>query len=124
MVTRPNDERRNRSLHGLSRTLVANLVTKAGADLVKLLDTSSGRVWSAVDGSGGMLELTPGEEIISYLSFGKVDTDTVTVMVPMAGFTTVSVLNSDDAKKAGINLATAKKELAVSRDRATALQLG
>jgi large subunit ribosomal protein L6 len=27
VVTRPNDERRNRSLHGLSRTLVSNLVT-------------------------------------------------------------------------------------------------
>jgi large subunit ribosomal protein L6 len=26
-VTRPNDERRNRSLHGLTRTLVANMVT-------------------------------------------------------------------------------------------------
>src|SRR6202022_4849680 len=27
VVTRPDDERHNRSLHGLSRTLVANLVT-------------------------------------------------------------------------------------------------
>lgn len=27
VVARPNDERRNRSLHGLSRTLIANLVT-------------------------------------------------------------------------------------------------
>ena len=27
VVSRPNDERRNRSLHGLSRTLIANLVT-------------------------------------------------------------------------------------------------
>lgn len=27
VVTRPDDERRNRSLHGLSRTLIANLVT-------------------------------------------------------------------------------------------------
>ncbi len=27
VVTRPDDERQNRSLHGLSRTLVANLVT-------------------------------------------------------------------------------------------------
>jgi large subunit ribosomal protein L6 len=27
LVNRPNDERRNRSLHGLSRTLVSNLVT-------------------------------------------------------------------------------------------------
>ena len=83
----------------------------AGADLVKLLDTGSGRVWSAVDGSGGMLELTPGEEIISYLSFGKVDTDSVTVMVPMAGFTTVSVLDADKAKKAKIDLSTAQTDI-------------
>ena len=83
----------------------------AGADLVKLLDTGSGRVWSAVDGSGGMLELTPGKEIISYLSFGKVDTDTVTVMVPMAGFTTVSVLDANDAKKAKIDLSIAQAAL-------------
>src|SRR5574337_1591811 len=27
VMTRPDDERRNRSLHGLSRTLVANLIT-------------------------------------------------------------------------------------------------
>ena len=27
VVTRPNDERRNRSMHGLSRNLIANLVT-------------------------------------------------------------------------------------------------
>ena len=90
-----------------------------GASWTKLLDLDSGRVWSVVDGSGTFLYLTPGEEITSYLSFGKVDTDTVTVMVPMAGFTTVSVLNSDDAKKAGINLATAKKELAKWPDAIT-----
>jgi len=80
----------------------------AGASLVKLLDLDSGRVWSATDGSGGMLGLTPGENITSYLSFGKVDTDTVTVMVPMAGFTTVSVLEADTAKKAKVNLSTAQ----------------
>ena len=85
-----------------------------GASWTKLLDLGSGRVWSAVDGSGVSLYLSPGEELISYLSFGKVDTDTVTVMVPMAGFTTVSVLDANDAKTAGINLATAKKELAKS----------
>ena len=60
-----------------------------GVSLVKLLDTASGRVWSAIDGSGLFLELAPGEDMTSYLSFGKVDTDTVTVMVPMAGFTNV-----------------------------------
>ena len=80
----------------------------AGASLVKLLDLDSGRVWSAINGSGGLLDLTPGENITSYLSFGKVDTDTVTVMVPMAGFTTVSVLEADTAKKAKVNLSTAQ----------------
>ena len=82
-----------------------------GASLVKLLDTSSGRVWSAVNGSGLLLELAPGEDMTSYLSFGKVDTDTVTVMVPMAGFTTVSVLDADDAKKAKIDLSIAQAAL-------------
>ena len=79
-----------------------------GASLVKLLDTASGRVWSAIDGSGLFLELAPGEDMTSYLSFGKVDTDTVTVMVPMAGFTTVSVLDANDAKKAKIDLSIAQ----------------
>ena len=83
----------------------------SGASLVKLLDTASGRVWSAVDGSGLFLELAPGEDMTSYLSFGKVDTDTVTVMVPMAGFTTVSVLDADDAKKAKIDLSIAQAAL-------------
>ena len=82
-----------------------------GASLVKLLDTGSGRVWSAINGSGLLLELAPGEDMTSYLSFGKVDTDTVTVMVPMAGFTTVSVLDADDAKKAKIDLSIAQAAL-------------
>ena len=82
-----------------------------GTSLVKLLDTSSGRVWSAVNGSGLFLELAPGEDMTSYLSFGKVDTDTVTVMVPMAGFTTVSVLDANDAKKAKIDLSIAQAAL-------------
>ena len=90
-----------------------------GASWTKLLDLGSGRVWSAINGSGGFLYLSPGEETTSYLSFGKVDTDTVTVMVPMAGFTTVSVLDANDAKKAGINLAAAKKELAKSPNAIT-----
>ena len=82
-----------------------------GTSLVKLLDTTSGRVWSATDGSGLFLELAPGEDMTSYLSFGKVDTDTVTVMVPMAGFTTVSVLDADKAKKAKMDLSTAQTDI-------------
>ena len=86
-----------------------------GVSLVKLLNLGSGRVWSTTDGSGanddGFLEVTPGEQTTSYLSFGKIDTDTVTVTVPMAGFTTVSVLEADAAKKAGVDLNAASSEL-------------
>ena len=96
-----------------------------GASLVKLLDLGSGRVWSATDGSGtdnnGYLEITPGEKATSYLSFGKVDTDTVTVMVPMAGFTTVAVLEADAAKKASIDLDAASSNLDQFPDAATEL---
>ena len=96
-----------------------------GASLVKLLDLGSGRVWSATDGSGtdnnGYLEITPGEKATSHLSFGKVDTDTVTVMVPMAGFTTVAVLEADAAKKASIDLDAASSNLDQFPDAATEL---
>ena len=95
-----------------------------GASLVKLLDLGSGRVWSATDGSGaddGFLEITPGEKTTSYLSFGKVDTDTATVLVPMAGFTTVSVLEADAAKKAKVNLSTAQTAIDQSSHAATEL---
>ena len=96
-----------------------------GASLVKLLDLGSGRVWSATDGSGTdnnvFLEITPGEKATSYLSFGKVDTDTVTVMVPMAGFTTVAVLEADAAKKASIDLDAASSNLDQFPDAATEL---
>nr|WP_315560442.1 OmpA family protein [Actinomyces gerencseriae] len=98
---------------GISHYLGAPSIFRpgAGADLVKLLDLEGGRVWSATDGGGGFLDTTPGEKATSYLSFGKVDTDQVTVLVPMAGFTTVSVLEADAAKKAGIDLSTASSEV-------------
>ena len=92
-----------------------------GASLVKLLDTASGRVWSAINGSGLFLELAPGEDMTSYLSFGKVDTDTVTVMVPMAGFTTVSVLDAGSAKKAKIDPSIAQAALKQSSNDAPEL---
>ena len=37
-VTRPDDERRNRSLHGLSRTLVANLITGVSEGYVRKME--------------------------------------------------------------------------------------
>ncbi len=38
LVARPDDERRNRSLHGLTRTLVANMVTGVTAGYEKTLE--------------------------------------------------------------------------------------
>ena len=83
----------------------------AGAAGVRLLDLDQGRVWNATDGSGSFLKVAPGEKATSYLSFGKVDADTVTVLVPQTGFTTVSVLDKDSAQKADIDLASAQTEL-------------
>ena len=83
----------------------------AGAAGVRLLDLDQGRVWNATDGSGSSLKVAPGEKATSYLSFGKVDADTVTVLVPQTGFTTVSVLDKDSAQKADIDLASAQTEL-------------
>ena len=37
-VTRPNDERTSRALHGLSRTLVANMVTGVTEGYTKVLE--------------------------------------------------------------------------------------
>lgn len=39
-VTRPNDEKENRSLHGLSRTLIANMVTGVTDGFKKELDVN------------------------------------------------------------------------------------
>ncbi|MEB3050554.1 50S ribosomal protein L6 [Mycolicibacter sp. MYC123] len=38
VVTRPDDDRRNRSLHGLSRTLLANLVTGVSEGYVRKME--------------------------------------------------------------------------------------
>jgi large subunit ribosomal protein L6 len=38
LVTRPDDERENRSLHGLTRTLVANMVTGVSAGFTRELE--------------------------------------------------------------------------------------
>ena len=107
--TKANSYSDNGNKLGISHYLGAPSIFRpgAGADLVKLLDLEGGRVWSATDGGGGFLDTTPGEKVTSYLSFGKVDTDQVTVLVPMAGFTTVSVLEADAAKKADIDLSAA-----------------
>ncbi|WP_030903842.1 50S ribosomal protein L6 [Streptomyces sp. NRRL F-5126] len=57
-VTRPNDERQNRSLHGLSRTLVANMITGVTQGYSKALEISG--VGYRVQAKGSNLEFALG----------------------------------------------------------------
>ena len=58
VVTRPDDDRRSRSLHGLSRTLVANLVTGVTEGYVKKLEIVG--VGYRVTAKGSSLEFALG----------------------------------------------------------------
>src|SRR6478735_811173 len=57
-VSRPNDERMNKALHGLSRTLVANMITGVTAGYVKKLEISG--VGYRVLAKGSNLEFSLG----------------------------------------------------------------
>ncbi|KRV46798.1 50S ribosomal protein L6 [Wenjunlia vitaminophila] len=58
VVTRPNDERQSRALHGLSRTLVANMITGVTAGYRKSLEISG--VGYRVQAKGSDLEFSLG----------------------------------------------------------------
>ncbi|MFF2254436.1 50S ribosomal protein L6 [Streptomyces sp. NPDC058142] len=57
-VARPNDERQNKALHGLSRTLVANMITGVTEGYVKKLEISG--VGYRVLAKGSNLEFSLG----------------------------------------------------------------
>ncbi|MEV4438417.1 50S ribosomal protein L6 [Streptomyces sp. NPDC049577] len=57
-VTRPNDERQNKALHGLSRTLVANMITGVTQGYAKKLEISG--VGYRVVAKGSNLEFSLG----------------------------------------------------------------
>jgi large subunit ribosomal protein L6 len=57
-VTRPDDERRNRQLHGLTRTLVANMVTGVTDGYQKVLEIQG--VGYRVQARGSALEFSLG----------------------------------------------------------------
>ncbi|MDT0322489.1 MULTISPECIES: 50S ribosomal protein L6 [unclassified Streptomyces] len=58
VVTRPNDENRNRALHGLSRTLIDNLIVGVTQGYVKKLEISG--VGYRVQAKGSNLEFSLG----------------------------------------------------------------
>ncbi|NLU66931.1 50S ribosomal protein L6 [Streptomyces sp. HNM0574] len=58
VVTRPNDETRNKALHGLSRTLVANMITGVTTGFTKDLEING--VGYRVQAKGSNLEFSLG----------------------------------------------------------------
>lgn len=58
VVSRPNDERQNKALHGLSRTLVANMITGVTQGYSKALEISG--VGYRVQAKGSNLEFSLG----------------------------------------------------------------
>ena len=89
----------------------ANLQPGNGVSAVRIMDLQTGRVWNSINGSKADSGIAPGEKITYYVAFGKIDSEQVTVFVPMAGFVTVSVLEAGSAQQAKIDLSAAQTEL-------------
>jgi len=89
----------------------ANLQPGNGASAVRIMDLQAGRVWNSIDGSNADPGIAPGEKITYYVTFGKIDSEQVTVFVPMAGFVTVSVLEAESAQQANIDLSATQTQL-------------
>ena len=89
----------------------ANLQPGNGVSAVRIMDLQTGRVWNSINGSKADPGIAPGEKITYYVAFGKIDSEQVTVFVPMAGFVTVSVLEAGSAQQAKFDLSAAQTEL-------------
>jgi large subunit ribosomal protein L6 len=59
-VKRPNDERQNRALHGMTRALVNNMVTGVSAGFEKVLE---------INGVGYRAELDPKKNLVLYMGY-------------------------------------------------------
>ena len=60
LVKRPNDERTNRALHGMTRALVNNMVTGVSDGFVKVLE---------INGVGYRAELDPKKNLILHMGY-------------------------------------------------------
>jgi large subunit ribosomal protein L6 len=60
LVKRPNDDRTNRSLHGMTRALVNNMVTGVSTGFIKILE---------VNGVGYRAELDPKKNLVLYMGY-------------------------------------------------------
>lgn len=92
VVTRPNDEKSNRALHGLTRTLIANMVTGVTEEFQKTLE---------VNGVGYRVQ-KQGKDLVMNLGFSHnvvvSETDDIKIEVPAAN---KIVIHGPDKQKVG-----------------------
>jgi large subunit ribosomal protein L6 len=60
LVKRPNDERMNRALHGMTRALVNNMVTGVSAGFTKILE---------INGVGYRAEIDANKNLVMYMGY-------------------------------------------------------
>ncbi len=86
-VTRPSDEQKHRSLHGLSRTLVANMITGVTEGFTKELDVNGVGYRAAKDGSKLVMNLGYSHQVIVE------ETSDVQIAVPAPNKIIISGIN-------------------------------
>ena len=91
-VTRPNDEKQNRSLHGLTRTLVANMVEGVSNGYSKTLEVNGVGYRAAKEGKNLVLNIGYSHQVIIP------EIDGITVDVPNPN---TVVINGIDKQKVG-----------------------
>ena len=92
IVTRPNDAKENRSLHGLTRTLIANMVTGVTEEFKKELE---------VNGVGYRVQ-KQGKDLVMNLGFSRnvvmSETEDIKIDVPAAN---KIIIHGPDKQKVG-----------------------
>lgn len=75
------------------------LLDNRAAAGTRLIDTAGRRVWNCIDGTipTEARSLEKGQSGMAYAVFGPVDTDRVTVFLPLTGFPEVAVISKDEA---------------------------
>ena len=91
-VTRPNDEKENRSLHGLTRTLVANMVQGVSTGFSKTLEINGVGYRASKEGKNLVLNIGFSHQVIVE------ETDGITIDVPNPN---TVVINGIDKQKVG-----------------------
>ena len=83
-----------------------------GASGTRLLDPGQGRVWTSTMTSWMIdVKLAPGQSETTYVPFGPVDVDQVTVFIPQTGLVAVRVIDRDAASGLGVDLDAMDKAL-------------